>query len=49
MKFSLLPHSPLCLPAEKATNGSPNRRRDSGAVRSWRRREHGRATRELVR
>ncbi|TYI17376.1 hypothetical protein ES332_A07G019300v1 [Gossypium tomentosum] len=29
MKFLLLPYYPFCLPAEKATNGSPNRRRDS--------------------
>ncbi|TYG88442.1 hypothetical protein ES288_A12G021800v1 [Gossypium darwinii] len=30
MKFLILPYYPFCLPAEEATNGSPNRRRDSG-------------------
>ncbi|KAL1158719.1 hypothetical protein V6Z11_A08G243300 [Gossypium hirsutum] len=30
MKFLLLPYYPFRLLAEKATNGSPNRRRDSG-------------------
>ncbi|TYJ34667.1 hypothetical protein E1A91_A05G184900v1 [Gossypium mustelinum] len=33
MKFLILPYYPFYLPTEEATNGSPNRRRDSGGVR----------------
>ncbi|KAB2071453.1 hypothetical protein ES319_A08G222700v1 [Gossypium barbadense] len=48
MKFLLLPYYPFRLLGEKATNGSPNRRRDSGespfvdASTTWLRGAHDR-------